>query len=92
MLDWNRTRKALTTHYFVTGPGQKHWNPLASAAAGRWTKSKVVARNEEAPSSHACVRDLLCSCSSPPNLCVRTHEAGRIHSHAESAGADGEGH
>ena len=40
--DWNRTRKALTTHYFVSEAGQRHWNPLASAVSGQWIKAKLT--------------------------------------------------
>ena len=60
VLDWNLTRKSLTTHYFVSAPGVRHWNPLASAAAGRWTKSKIAfipqprtQRNDAGPSGNA---------------------------------------
>ena len=35
VLDWNRTRKALTTHYFLQGTEQ-YWAPLASAESGLW--------------------------------------------------------
>lgn len=57
VMDWNLTRKALTTHYFVSEPGQRHWNPLASAASGRWTKSRIAwipqPREERTPGAAA---------------------------------------
>mmetsp|Transcript_43433 Transcript_43433/g.127785 ORF Transcript_43433/g.127785 Transcript_43433/m.127785 type:complete len:167 (-) Transcript_43433:161-661(-) len=35
VLDWNRTRKSITTHYFLEG-SRTYWNPLLSAGSGRF--------------------------------------------------------